>query len=201
MTNNKPIGRLRNHTDSNLLIFLKQGDVAAFDELYHRYAKKLMAFSLTFFSDQQLAEEAVQEIFVRVWERRKKLNETKSFKSYLFQSVKFYMFNYLRDRKKDCSLDNLPDDFGLASGGTEDSFSYQEMEEMMMKQIEKLPSVQREVFKLNKFNGMSSAQIAVQMKLSKRTIEHHIYLASKSLKNNMLHNPTVRLFVLFTILY
>ena len=70
------MGMLRKHTDNNLLISLKQGDIVAFDELYHRYSRKLMAFSLTFFPDQQLAEEAVQEVFVRVWERRKKLDET-----------------------------------------------------------------------------------------------------------------------------
>mgnify|MGYP003134190823 CR=1 FL=1 len=195
------MGILSNHTDNNLLICLKQGDIAAFDELYHRYAKKLMAFSLTFFADQQLAEEAVQEIFVRVWERRKKLDESKSFKSYLFQAVKFYIFNYIRDRKKDCSLDSLSGDFGMVSESLEDSLSYKELEGMMMEQIERLPSVQKEVFKLNKFNGMTSEQIALQMKLSKRTIEHHIYLASKSLKSNMLHIPTLSLVFVLNILY
>ena len=195
------MGKLSNHTDNNLLACLKQGDIAAFDELYHRYARNLMAFSLTFFADQQLAEEAVQEIFVRVWERRRKLDETKSFKSYLFQSVKFYMFNYLRDRKNDCSLESLSEDFSTETESLEVSLSYKELEGMMMDQIEKLPTVQKEVFKLNKFNGMTSEQIAHRMKLSKRTIEHHIYLASKSLKRNMLHNPTLGLVLMLNILF
>jgi RNA polymerase sigma-70 factor (ECF subfamily) len=62
------------------------------------------------------------------------------------------------------------------------------MECMVMEMIEKLPMVQKEVFTLNKLKGMSSEQIANRMKLSKRTIEHHIYLASKSLKKKLLHN-------------
>ena len=193
------MGILMKYTDKSLLSSLKQGDMAAFDELYFRYAKKLMAFSLTFFADQQLAEEAVQVIFVRVWERRKKLDETKSFKSYLFQAVKFYMYNYIRDRKKDCSLDVLSEDSVFSLNGQEDDLNYNEMEGMVMELIEKLPKVQKEVFKLNKLNGMNSAQIAIQMKLSKRTIEHHIYLASKSLKKNLLHNPTLNLLVFVNV--
>ncbi|WP_235114272.1 RNA polymerase sigma-70 factor [Cyclobacterium qasimii] len=189
------------HADDILLISLKQGDMAAFDELYFRYAKKLMAFSLTFLADQQLAEEAVQEVFVRVWERRKKLDETKSFKSYLFQAVKFYMYNYIRDRKKDCSLDDLSVDCLVASNNQEDDLTYSEMEGMVMELIEKLPKVQKEVFKLNKLKGMNSDQIAHQMNLSKRTIEHHIYLASKSLKKNLLHNPTLNLIIFFNIFF
>tara|TARA_R110001592_G_scaffold8105_2_gene44608 strand:+ start:152145 stop:152720 length:576 start_codon:yes stop_codon:yes gene_type:complete len=189
------------HADNILLISLKQGDIAAFDELYFRYAKKLMAFSLTFFADQQLAEEAVQEVFVRVWERRKKLDETKSFKSYLFQAVKFYMYNYIRNRKKDCSLDNLSEDCEVDPYSHEDDLTLKEMEGMVMDLIEKLPKVQKEVFKLNKLKGMNSEQIAHQMNLSKRTIEHHIYLASKSLKKNLLHNPTLELIIFFNIFF
>ena len=89
----------------------------------------------------------------------------------------------------------------MVSESLEDSLSYKELEGMMMEQIERLPSVQKEVFKLNTFNGMTSEQIALQMKLSKRTIEHHIYLASKSLKSNMLHNPTLSLVFMLNILY
>ena len=83
--------------------------------------------------------------------------------------------------------------------GQDDDLNYNEMEGMVMELIEKLPKVQKEVFKLNKLNGMNSAQIAIQMKLSKRTIEHHIYLASKSLKKNLLHNPTLNLLVFVNV--
>jgi RNA polymerase sigma-70 factor (ECF subfamily) len=195
------MGRLSNLTDNNLLVCLKKGDIAAFDELYHRYSRKLMAFSITFFPDQQLAEEAVQEIFVRVWERRKKLDETKSFKSYLFQAIKFFMFNYIRNRKKDCCLENVSDDFLVSLSNHEDELVYQEMEGIVIDLIEKLPMVQKEVFKLNKLKGMSSEQIAHHMNLSKRTIEHHIYLASKSLKKKLLYNPSLCLMIFIIIFF
>ncbi|WP_163379812.1 RNA polymerase sigma factor [Cyclobacterium sp. SYSU L10401] len=194
------MGLLENLTDEALLISLRQGDVKAFDELYLRYAKKLMAFSLTFFTDQHLAEEAVQEIFVRIWERRKKLDESKSFKSYLFQAVKFYMYNHIRDRKKECCLETAAIEQIPVAQDPEATLAYQELEELALEMIGRLPKVQQEVFKLNKFKGMNSDQIALQMNLSKRTIEHHLYLASKSLRKGLLHHPSFS-WLIFTGIY
>ncbi|MDN3690722.1 RNA polymerase sigma factor [Cyclobacterium jeungdonense] len=184
------MGVLQKHTDTELLACLRQGDVAAFDELYFRYAKKLMAFSRTLFTDQHLAEEAVQEIFVRIWQRRKKLDVSKSFKSYLFQSVKYYVYNHIRNRKKECCLEAAAGNPEFVDQSQENEMAYHELEEWAMELICRLPKVQQEVFRLNKLNGMSSDQIALQMNLSKRTIEHHIYLASKSLKKNLLQHPS-----------
>jgi RNA polymerase sigma-70 factor (ECF subfamily) len=91
-------GNLSKHSDQELLIKLRKGDIPAFDELYFRYAKKLMAFALTFFPNRELAQDGVQDIFVRIWEKRAELDDSKSFKTYLFQSVKFFMYNYARDK-------------------------------------------------------------------------------------------------------
>ncbi len=183
------MGVLQKHTDTELLASLRQGDMAAFDELYFRYAKKLMAFSRTIFTDQYLAEEAVQEVFVRIWQRREKLDTSKSFKSYLFQSVKYYVYNHIRNRKKECCLEAVAGCPEFMDQSQEKDMAYHELEERAMELISRLPTVQQEVFRLNKLDGMSSDQIALHMNLSKRTIEHHIYLASKSLKKNLLQHP------------
>ncbi|SEI73824.1 RNA polymerase sigma-70 factor, ECF subfamily [Cyclobacterium xiamenense] len=191
------MGVLHKHTDTELLVCLRQGDGAAFDELYRRYAKKLMAFSRTFFFDQHLAEEAVQVVFVRIWERRHKLDASKSFKSYLFQAAKHYMYNHVRNRKKECCLDEAAGQVELAGQQRETELAYQELEDLAMELINNLPKVQQEVFKLNKLDGMNSEQIALQMNLSKRTIEHHIYLATKTLKKSLLQYPSFQvMFVL-----
>ncbi|WP_375583311.1 RNA polymerase sigma-70 factor [Cyclobacterium xiamenense] len=193
------MGVLHKHTDNELLVCLRQGDGAAFDELYRRYAKKLMAFSRTFFFDQHLAEEAVQVVFVRIWERRDKLDASKSFKSYLFQAVKHYMYNHVRDRKKECCLEEAAGQVEFTEQQRESERAYQELEELAMELINNLPKVQQEVFKLNKLSGLNSEQIAVRMNLSKRTIEHHIYLATKTLKKNLLQYPSFQMLFFFSI--
>lgn len=181
---------LQRHKDKQLLLKLRRDDVKAFDELYHRYARKMMGFAFTFFHRREVAEEAVQEIFVRIWERRKELDPEKSFKTYLFQAVKFYMYNYIRDKKSTCMLNEVPDGTFLRERDAEDDLVFRELEAATFALIEKLPEVQREVFKKNKLEGKSAAEIASQMKLSKRTIEHHIYLATKTLKGGLLQHSS-----------
>lgn len=159
--------------------------MAAFDELYHRYAKKLMAFALTFFADRDLAEEAVQEIFVRIWERRKKLVENKSFKTYLFQSVKFYMYNFIRDRKQSCRIEDVAQETFLGECQIEEGLVYAELEAKAKALVNNLPAVQQQVFRMNKWEGKSPSEIGLMLNLSKRTIEHHIYLATKTLRKEV----------------
>jgi len=182
------LGILGKHSDPELLDCLRQGDIKAFDELYHRYAKKSMAFALTFFSDRDLAEEAVQIIFIRIWEKRMDLDSSKSFKAYLFQSVKFFMYNHIRDRKHSCTIEDAPKDFFLEENKIEDELVYGELEATTHLLIDKLPEVQKRVFRLNKLEGLTPAEIAVKMNLSKRTIDHHIYLATKKVKTALLQH-------------
>lgn len=179
------MGNLSNHSDQDLLIRLKKGDVPAFDELYFRYVKKLMAFALTFFPNRELAKDAVQDIFTSIWTKRTELDPSKSFKTYLFQSVKFYMYNYARDRRPTDTLEEAPELAFLDESKVENDLDYQELQSIAYSCIEKLPKVQQEVFKLNKLEGFSATEIASQMNLSQRTIEHHIYLASKTIRKEM----------------
>jgi RNA polymerase sigma-70 factor (family 1) len=179
------------NSDQNLLISLRQGDIKAFDELYHRYAKKLMAFALSFFANQVIAEDAVQEIFIRIWEKRKELDESKPFKSYLFQAVKFYMFNYIRDKKISCSYEEVSEAMFRRENLVEEKLHYEELEATTIALIDRLPLVQQQVFRLNKLEGLTPQEIANRMNLSKRTIEHHIYLATKTVKSKLLHHISI----------
>jgi len=76
------MGIMSKYTDKALLVRLCQSDLTAFDELYHRYAHQLMAFARMFFPNKETAEEAVQEIFIRIWENRESLDRDKDFKPY-----------------------------------------------------------------------------------------------------------------------
>lgn len=191
------VGALRLHTDQELVICLRQGDVMAFDELYRRYVPKLLTFANSFFSSKEIAEEAVQEIFIRIWERRTELDHNKRFNAYLFQSVKFYMYNYLRDRKESYRIEDVPEGvFGMTYTMEED-LEYERLEARAFSIIDHLPHVQREIFRLNKLEGWSTKEIAQKTKLSKRTIEHHLYLATKTIRSKISKEVSLTLLLLF----
>lgn len=176
---------LKDHEEKNLVILLRQGDRNAFDELYYRYVPRLLSFSRTFIKDKEEAEEAVQEIFIRIWEKRSLLDDNKSFKAYLFQSIKHYFLNYIRDRRKSYQLSEIPESLHPSKETILEELNYRELEQAALDLIASLPKVQQEVFTLSRIEGMSNGEIADKLNLSKRTVEHHIYLSLKFLKSRL----------------
>ncbi|GAB3659060.1 RNA polymerase sigma-70 factor [Echinicola sediminis] len=191
---------LRNHTDPELVALLRQGDLNAFDELYRRYVPRVLGFARTFILDTDEAEEAVQEVFIKVWERRSQLKSELNFKSYLFTAVKNQLYNRLRTATKFVPVEDLSVDPMSGEMEINDRLTYQELERTAQTLLEELPQVQRKVFKLNKLEGLSHKEIAAQLNISVRTVEHHVYLASKHLKVNLLqHASSVSLILFFTL--
>jgi|SRR5690554_689033 len=179
------------HQERELVILLRQGDRNAFDELYYRYVPRLTAFSRTYIKNEEEAEEAVQEIFIKIWEKRKSLDETKNFKSYLFQSIKNYFLNLIRNKKDAYQLSEIPEELHPSKENIIEDLNYKELEETALGLIASLPKVQQEVFTLSRIEGMSNLEIATKLNLSKRTVEHHIYLSVKHLKGKLINKETL----------
>jgi RNA polymerase sigma-70 factor (ECF subfamily) len=187
------------YEEKRLVVLLRQGDRNAFDELYYRYVPRLLAFSRHYIKDKDEAEEAVQEIFIRIWEKRNTLDESKNFKAYLFQSVKNYFLNLIRDKKKTYPLSDIPEELHPHNENILADLTYRELEQTALSLIGGLPKVQQEVFTLSRVQGLSNMEIAAKLNLSKRTVEHHIYLSVKHLKTKLVQKETVRttLLILF----
>ncbi|AWW32990.1 RNA polymerase sigma-70 factor [Echinicola strongylocentroti] len=182
------------------MVALRQGDLTAFNELYFRYVNHLLSFAQSYLKDFTEAEEIVQETFIKIWENRKQLDSSKNFKSYLFISVRNSILNRIRNRHRNLRLDEVPEEAVLTESKAIYNLVYQELENTAMGLIEDLPEVQQRVFKLSRLEGMSNDQIATKLNLSKRTIEHHIYLATKYLKKQLVKDPTVSLSLLISLL-
>lgn len=182
---------LIDHSEIDLVCLLRQGDIKAFDELYYRYLPKLLGFAYKYLLDEQEAEETVQEIFIRIWEKRSNLDENRNFKSYLFQSVKNHLLNKLRNQKKNCTIEEIPEKYCISTENIFEKITYKELENTTIELIKSLPKTQQKVFVLSKIDGLSHDEIASRLSLSKRTVEHHIYLATKYLKGELTQKTSI----------
>ncbi|WP_186758735.1 RNA polymerase sigma-70 factor [Echinicola salinicaeni] len=180
-----------NHKDNELVDLLRQGELSAFNALYYRYASRVLGFAQTFIFEKEEAEEAVQEVFVKIWEKRSSLNSELSFKSYLFTAVKNQVYNKLRNAQNKVRMDDLEWSSLAADVKIQEELEYRELEQSTFDLIDQLPEIQKIAFKMNKLEGRSHKEIASILDISVRTVEHHVYLATKYIKGNLLQRASI----------
>ncbi len=177
------------------------GDMRAFDDIYFVFHPKLQIFVLSLVKTEADAEEIVQDVFVKTWENREKLKSFTSFESYLFTIAYNTTISLLRRRAKDALYIEYVKSVQIE---IDDSFlneneDWKEIDDQLNLLIEKLPSRQKEVFRLKHFDGFSYKEIADKLGISVNTIENHIVKAHKFLKENLGKNylPTLLFIHLF----
>lgn len=162
---------------------IKAGDQEAFKLVFDLYYKHLVLFALRFMGDKDLSESIVQNVFVKLWEKRESI-DVDSVKAYLVVSVKNQCQNELKHRKivRDYESRHVMDD-----QGPEPEFPDTEMLERIYKAIDEMPEQRRKIFKMNRLDGMRYKEIADALHISPKTVEVQIGKALKYLRDNLYH--------------
>lgn len=189
------------NTNKELIKLLKKDDVQAFDELYHIYSKKLFGFVYKYVKIKSDAEEIVQEVFVKIWESRKKINLAYSFDSFLFTTAYNHTINILRKRvNEEKYIEHLKSvQEQISSQSVIEEIQYNQLKEQYQQIIRLLTPRQKEVFLLSREKGLSHQEIAEKLQISKNTVENHISKALELIKSKM--NNGLLSSVLFVFLY
>jgi RNA polymerase sigma-70 factor (ECF subfamily) len=169
--------------ESDLIVRLKEGDQTAFELLFHFYFAGLVMYSTQFTSSRNEAEEIVQKFFVRLWQKRQQIIPSDSLKSYLFSSVKNSSLNFLKHKKIEeryiRQLTKLSDSHLVYDP---DLYIASELQEKIRCSIDLLPERCREIFILSRMRGKKNEDIAIELNISKRTVETQISKALKVLR-------------------
>ncbi|WP_205509985.1 RNA polymerase sigma factor [Longitalea arenae] len=168
------------HTDHELLRKLHQGDEMAFAEIYNRYWKCLYTSAHNILQVKEVAQDAVQEVFVSLWKRRQAL-QVDVLQSYLHQAVRFQVFKAIRAEKTDQQFFNR---LALVSKDIlfEDPVLFKELEHLYQQLIQSLPPDEKEIFLLHRDGGLTYKQIAEQKNISVKTVEKKMSHALREIR-------------------
>ena len=170
-------------TDTELGKKIRNGNEKAFREIYDRYHIQMYYIAKRYVKRSALAEDAVQDIFVKLWEKRETIDETKSVKGFLFTMLRNHVLNMLRDRKKDIvSMTDVDQSLLPSQRSTEDEILYKEYHEVLEKGMAELTDRKREIFELRTLKGHSNSEVAELLDINIRTVKTHYYLSSKFIR-------------------
>lgn len=172
--------------DNGLFKCIQRDDRLALNTLFALHYQNLCTFANTYLSYTEEAEECVADVFVNLWKNRKNLSIEKSFKAYLYTSVKYSAFAYLRKRSQAFEdIDNIQDTIVEHSAGPEQIFLQAELEEEVDKIVETLPSRCRQVFLMSRMDALSYKEISAILNISEKTIENHLAKAIQILRKSL----------------
>ena len=174
------------HTDQELLLSIKEGNREAFTQLYHRYSVRLYQNLLPLVKSPQIAEEIIQDLFVKVWEKRAGIQIQGSMVHYLFRIGENLVYDFFRhaaqDRKLKAQLSYyMSTDDPIA----EWYLDMEQKEELLGKAIEQLPPQRQRIFRLCKLEGKSYQEVSLQLGISISRINDHIVKAIKTIQKHM----------------
>ena len=171
------------HNEKDLIRLLAGDDEIAFRELFERYSDNIYGVALAYTKSPDIAEEIVQDVFVKIWMNRSKLQAIERFGDYLFIVARNYILNYLRNNKKNKLFTaQLSQHFGEHSITPEDEFLVKESQKLIAQAVAALPPQQQLVYQLRRKQELSLDEIAGQMNISRNTARNHLNQALKHIK-------------------
>jgi len=168
-----------------------------FERLFRDFFPPLMAFARKILGDEDDAREVVHQVFINLWEKRSEIDLSTSLKSYLFTSVHNRSLNAIRDRKK-FSSEEVPDVAG--DWDVSAQIEGMELEGKIREAIDTLPEKCREIFEMNRFEGLKYAEIAGKLNISIKTVENQMSKALKILREQLGKYLTLLLYLLLNSL-
>lgn len=178
---------------------LKVGDQSAFERIYHLYKRPLFHLALQYLKDRALAEDALQEVFVKLWNHRQQLDETRSLDGFLFTSMKHHVLNMIRSEQNRIRIAALAQaEQTQAVNFTEQAVAYRECNQRMEEGIRRLSDSKRKIFCLSVLDGYSHREIAAMLGLSEPTVRAQLSRSSQLVRQYL--NKAISLSIAFIFL-
>tara|TARA_B100000073_G_scaffold341122_1_gene341972 strand:- start:1410 stop:1949 length:540 start_codon:yes stop_codon:yes gene_type:complete len=177
---------LKREIKKEFILLLKSGDESAFTELINKYNRRLFAYAVSLSGDYSLAKDIVQDVFLKTYEYRKRLNPEFSIEGFLYRSVYNQFINVYHKNK---SLLKVHDEYVRFLNQIIDESKDSEFDKLIKivnESINNLPKRCKEIFVLSKKEGYTNLEISEILNISIKTVEAQITIAFKSIRLQVL---------------
>lgn len=169
------------YNDKELLLRISRNDAEAFAIFFNQHKDKIFTIAFKITDSVFLSEEAVQDIFMKLWVNRKMLPEVQHFQAWFNTITRNHLFSVLkrkaaRENREIVFANKIPS----VTNNTDETILLKETEELLEKALFTLPPQQNKIYHLIKVRGMKNEEVASQLNLSTETVKSHL---SKAIKN------------------
>ena len=156
-------------------------DEAMLEELFREHFSELSLYALRYVGDTDMAREIVQNVFIALWDRRDSVDTSRPMKPFLFTAVRNRCLNHLRDSRHHEELENIAEETPDAP----DEEPAATLQTQLYRAISELPERSREIFEMNRFEGLTYREIATALDISRKTVETLMSRTLKTLRERL----------------
>jgi RNA polymerase sigma-70 factor (family 1) len=185
------------NTEKALLVLASAADESAFTSLFHLYKHKLFSYLLPLTDSEMLAEDIVQDVFMKLWAEHESLAHVDNFGSYLFRMSKNHAINHFRRMSHETLIISEMFQTNPSDNQTEDTIALKETERILEDIVDKLPAQQKIIYNLSRKERKCHEEIADLLKISPNTVKNHIVMAMSTIRTELRHHSNTLLILAF----
>jgi RNA polymerase sigma-70 factor (ECF subfamily) len=171
------------HSDYELASLLKEGDHAAFTEIYHRYKGVLYIHALKLLKDEDEAQDVVHELYTSLWNKSKDFNLDIPLRAYLYRGVKNRIFDIFAHQKiQESYIKKFAEVLNRGEWVTDEKIRERELIAAIEAGLDLLPAKMREVFEMSRFANLSHKEIGRELNISDKTVKTQVHNALQILR-------------------
>jgi RNA polymerase sigma-70 factor, ECF subfamily len=164
-----------------------QKNIIGFTILFNRYKKKIFNYVLRMTSDTMLAEDVVQNVFLKLYENLDRIHNKESVNFWLITTARNEMYTHFRSAKRKAvdKSEDIDDVEVESPVSLEYEFDMREFKKMILKELDTLPDEQKEVFILKEYTGMNYKEIAEVMSIDVELVKSRLYKTRQKLMKRL----------------
>lgn len=174
--------------EKELLLLISQGDEKAFTSLFNHYRPRIFTVVLKLTDSLSISEEIVQDVFIKAWLKKNELPSINNIGGWLYTIAANLTYNALkqnaREKNKLVLMNRYPDSTNFYSN--EDLLINKELEALLKQAVDKLPSKQKQCYKLIKEDGLKRNEAAIHLNISPETVKANLDAAMKKIRAHIL---------------